>query len=219
MAVSRGDRVMMAQYNAAIKEEDDFIKYYMVEDKVRVWYVLLHGVTGDKDEFVGGEYLVRIEFPDKFPIEPPWFFFMTPNGVYNPETKVCINIGGYHKDQYRAALGARGFIKQLVSGLIGWETLDGGINLIDTTVKQKQTLANDSVLYNALNNAAWLCKINDAYKSYTAARKPVANNNNSPDASTPDASIPVASIPVASIPVAELESKTVAAESAAANGV
>ncbi len=169
MAVPRANRIMIAQFNAATKEEDEFIKYYMDENNVRVWYALLHGVAG---EFTDGQYLVRVEFPEKFPIDPPWFFFMTPNGVYDLEKKVCIDIGGYHKENYPAALGAKGFIKQLVSGLIGWESLGGGVSLITTTKKKKQALATASVMYNALNNAAHIANINTAYANYTAARKP-----------------------------------------------
>jgi len=173
---NRGNRVMTAQYNIAIKEPDEYIKFYMDETNVRRWYVLLHGFSGTEDEFVDGQYLARLEFPERFPIEPPWFYFMTPNGVYQVEDKVCISIGGYHKSDYPAALGARGFAKQLVNGFIGWKFLEGGVNLLDTTIKEKKRLAKDSVLYNSLNNAMYIAKINAAYNEYSKSFPVVVKN-------------------------------------------
>ena len=181
----RLNRIMHAQYNIAISEHDEFIKYYMDENNTRIWYILLSGFDGYRGEFTDGQYLVRMEFTDKFPIDPPWFYFMTPNGVYKPGEKVCIDIGGYHKTNYPSALGARGFAKQLVSGLIGWKLLNksGGINIVKTKVEAKQKLAKESVLTNSLEHGAHIANINNAYAEYSvkhgaASNFPATNNTN-----------------------------------------
>ena len=138
------------------------------EEKPWVWYLKLHGFAGDEDEFVGGEYIVRMKAPEGFPFKPPHFRFMTPNGVYDVEKKVCINIGQFHSDQYRAALGMSGFANQLVSGMIGWKTLGGGISLLNTTLEKKKELASYSIEYNNTRHKEILNKIDDAYNTYSA---------------------------------------------------
>lgn len=164
---ARQARVYKAQYGKAIKERDESIKYVMDEQNMDKWYILLHNFSGDNDEYSGGEYLVRIELPKDFPYNPPHFYFMTPNGLYDVEKKVCISIGEFHKDQYRAALGVGGFCKQLLSGLIGWEDIGSGISIINTTKEKKRVLAAESVEYNKTYNAKFINMINEAYDSYS----------------------------------------------------
>jgi ubiquitin-conjugating enzyme E2 J2 len=101
---------MMAQLKKATQELNEYIKFATKSDnEPNVWYILLSNFPGDDGEFAGGEYLCRMEAPDDFPFNPPHFYLMTENGVYGVETKVCVSIGEYHKDQYRAALGMAGF--------------------------------------------------------------------------------------------------------------
>lgn len=173
----RQNRIMKAQYKVAIRERDEFLKFYMDEKNVQRWYILLSGISGNDGEFESGQYLVRMEFDDKFPIEPPWFYFMTPNGVYDCETKVCVSIGKWHKNDYPAALGASGFAKNLVSGMVGWEDLGDGVSLLKTSVKKKKELARDSLMYNALNNAEIIDKINNAHASYSVTWGTTNNDN------------------------------------------
>lgn len=164
----RQGAIMNAQYRNAVKEPSEYLKFYMCEDNTSQWYILLSGFDGDEGEFTGGEYLVRVVLPSDFPYNPPQFFFMTEQGLYGVETKVCISIGEFHKDQYRAALGVNGFCQQLVSGLIGWRDMGGGINILKTSAEQKKTLAARSREFNRTHNAAILDKIDTAYKGYSS---------------------------------------------------
>jgi ubiquitin-conjugating enzyme E2 J1 len=150
------------QFKRAIRSPEENIKYAMHKDNPLVWYAMLHGIA---DDFEGGEYIVRIETTPKFPYAPPWFYLMTPNGVYDIEKKVCIDIGGYHSQNYRAVLGIDGFAKQLVSGLIGG--IDHGLSILHTTSKQKQSLAKLSVEYNLQNHKEIVEHINNTYAEYS----------------------------------------------------
>jgi ubiquitin-conjugating enzyme E2 J2 len=164
---ARQARVYKAQYGKAIKEKDESIKYAMDEQNMAKWYILLHNFSGNNDEYLGGEYIVRIELTNDFPYDPPHFYFMTPNGLYEVEKKVCISIGEFHKDQYPAALGVGGFCKQLLSGLIGWEEIGSGISIINTSEEKKKALAADSTEYNRTNNAMFMALIDSSYDSYS----------------------------------------------------
>ncbi len=172
MSNPRKPMIMQAQYKLAMANPHEYIKFYMSEEKCDIWYAVLSGFSGDEDEYLRGEYIVRIEFPDEFPFKPPHFYFMTEQGLYGVETKVCISIGEYHSDQYRAALKGAGFVNQLVSGLIGWRDIGGGIQILKTTIQKKKSLALDSCAANRANHPALIRKINDNFLDYSKRWKP-----------------------------------------------
>jgi len=161
------NRALTNQYKKVIKERDEFAKYTTDPDNIGIWYVKLHHIGGNKDEFVGGEYLVKITAPPEFPMKPPHFEMLTPNGVYGINCKVCISIGEFHAENYRATLGIGGFIQQLVSGFIGWDQLGGGISILKTTIDEKIKLAAASKEYNKKNHQLIDDMIETAYLEYS----------------------------------------------------
>lgn len=166
---NRQAMIMMAQYKKAIAEPNEFIKFVIKSDtETDTWYILLSGFSGNDDEFKGGEYLCRMFAPEKFPFEPPQFYLMTENGVYGVDKKVCINIGEYHKDQYRAALGMAGFANQLVSGMVGWRELGGGIEIHKTSVDAKKKNAAVSRASNWQKYPEIMSQIETAFASYSS---------------------------------------------------
>ena len=171
--VDKRPAISLGQFNKAIKTPEENIKYAISETTPLVWYALLHGID---DDFKHGEYLVRAELTAKFPYDPPWFYLMTPNGVYDIEKKVCIDIGGYHSQNFRAALGVGGFLKQLVSGLIGG--IDHGISILHTSSAEKKQLALQSREYNLQHNKAILEHVEAVYAEYSAKWTP-SNDANS----------------------------------------
>jgi ubiquitin-conjugating enzyme E2 J2 len=159
---------MMAQLKKATAEPNEFVKFALKsEDETHIWYVLLNNFPGNNGEFESGEYLVRVEMPENFPFEPPHFYFLTETGLYGVEKKVCISIGEYHKDQYRAALGVSGFCNQLVSGLIGWKEMGGGIEIHKTTDDAKKRLAIKSRESNWRLYPDLMRKIEESYATYS----------------------------------------------------
>jgi ubiquitin-conjugating enzyme E2 J2 len=195
---------MNAQLKKACKEPNEYIKF-MQSEECHVWYILLSGFAGDHDEFDGGEYLVRMKAPANFPFDPPEFYFMTKNGLYETDTKVCISIGEYHKDQYRAALGMDGFANQLVSGLIGWRSMGGGISITNTDAAAKAKFAKASRASNLAKYGDIIDQLEGCFTTYSAKWdlklipmpmqiklglvKPLDNDNN----------VPVVDIPVVDI--------------------
>lgn len=173
-SAARFVRVMAGQYKKATSEADQYAKYYMDPDNVGTWYVLISGMDGDDDEFVDGEYIVRMVAPDgsngkeAFPFAPPEFYFMTPNNIYDIEKKVCISIGEFHANDYRAALGMSGFVANLISGMIGWKTLGGGINIVcNKDVGPKTKAAKNSKKYNDEFHSELRQKILESYDTYS----------------------------------------------------
>lgn len=164
----RQTAIMMAQFKKATAEPNEFVKFAMSQDNACVWYIRISNFAGNNDEFAGGEYDCRMVAPPDFPFNPPSFYFLTHNGLYEIETKVCISIGEYHKDEYRAALGMAGFANQLVSGLVGWKDMGGGINIVSTTVAKKKELAKASRASNEAQHPEICRYIEESYSGYSA---------------------------------------------------
>lgn len=160
--------IMVAQFKKATRNPSEWIKFSMREDRPWVWDIELSGFSGDNNEFAGGKYLVKMKAPREFPFKPPRFRFLTHNGVYDIGKKVCVSIGQYHSDQYRAALGMDGFANQLVSGMIGWVSLGTGISIINTSVEKKKEFAAKSLDYNIKNHLDIVTKINNSYLEYSS---------------------------------------------------
>jgi ubiquitin-protein ligase len=164
-------KVINAHFKKACKEPAEQLKFYLDPNNATVCYVLIHHVGGNEDEYMGGEYIVRMQFPANYPFEPPQFYFMTPNGLYGVETKVCISIGEFHKDEYRATLGLIGFAKQLISGMIGWREMGSGISLMKPTNASLIKAAGESQGYNAEKHTELLNNINSCFAEYSKSWK------------------------------------------------
>lgn len=148
---SRIEKIMMGQYKKAVTGRNEYIKFSVDESNCMIWYVLIHSIAGDNDEFVGGEYIFKMVAPDDFPYNAPKFYAMTPNGVYAINAEVCISIGHFHKDSHVASLGMSGFANQLMNGMVSHALLGHGISLLTTDDAEKRKLAADSRRYNAVN--------------------------------------------------------------------
>jgi ubiquitin-protein ligase len=139
-------KVAIAHFQKSIREFNPCISFAMKEPLE--WYILIHDVTGNKNEYTGGEYLATMKVPNEFPHKPPRFTVHTPNGVYDVEKRICISIGEFHENSYVPALGMAGFAQELVNGLINFEGLKNGIGILETTLGEKLQLAQHSKEFN-----------------------------------------------------------------------
>lgn len=163
-------RIMAFQYTKATREPDEFVKFAIDGDDPQTWHVLVRNLSGDNDEFVGGEYLFEMWAPPQFPYEPPKFTALTPNGVYEIGKTVCISIGEYHKDNNRAQLGMAGFAKELANGIMCWKALGHGINIIasNTSLEDKKRLARSSPAWNMKHYPEIVVRLESAFTTYSA---------------------------------------------------
>jgi len=168
-AARRNQNQPVVFFKQAISEPNDYIRYGMCETDNFIWYILIENVDGPDGEFKGGQFLVRLEIDKKDPLgKPPVFYFLTPNGLYGVNAKVCVSIGEYHADQYRAVLGPAGFVMNLISGMIGYKDMGTGISILKTTREEKRKFAADSVSHNLANYAPFVNLVNTSYDAYSA---------------------------------------------------
>ncbi len=160
---------MKGQYRAAVKQPHKSLKYHMCESNMSTWYVLISNMTGDEGEYTEGEYLVRIELPERFPYSPPKFYFLTPQGLFEVDKAPCVSIGHLHEDEWRPALGVAGFCENLISALIGWRNITDGVFIQTSSADDKRRLAAASCAHNAAHYADILALIAGSYADYSAA--------------------------------------------------
>lgn len=142
----------MAQYKKVKSKQHPFIDFAINSANSSEWYIKIHDILGEHDEFKGGEYLVRLELPAEYPYKPPGLSFMTPNGVFALTGAICISIGTYDTSEYRSVLGIEQFAENIVSALIGWSTLGEGYGILNNiTAAQISELAAQSKTFNAAN--------------------------------------------------------------------
>lgn len=179
-------KTVMAHFDKAIKEPSDYCKFAMDEEgDIHVVYVLIHNLPGKEGEFQNGEYIVKILLTEGFPYHPPEFIFLTPNGIYGHGKKCCISIGSYHKDQYPASLGISGFALEIVNGLMNYDQMGHGINLLlKTPIKHLQHLAEISKDYNKEKWKNINDMINGQYEKYSAKWAELKKESSPPPAET-----------------------------------
>lgn len=78
---------------------------YPIEDNFLEWHFTLHGA--EESDFSKGFYHGRLQFPTDYPFSPPSLMFITPNGRFQLNTKVCLSVTGFHPEQWQPAWGVR----------------------------------------------------------------------------------------------------------------
>jgi ubiquitin-protein ligase len=140
--------------------------------------VLVMGILGPENAFAGGEYLLKLMLvpaggaAQGYPYDPPDFTFLTPNGVYAPNTNTpCVSIGKYHAQEmrgvqgYTAGLKFRGFANAIVGTFTDPTSLGGGINITtgDMNPKTWRKLAAESRAYNEKHHPDLMEKLDKLY--------------------------------------------------------
>jgi ubiquitin-protein ligase len=111
------------------------------------WHCLIYGLT--EVGFVNGEYLFNIKLSARYPFEPPDFTFLTPNGRFEVNKKLCFSNSGYHKEEWSPIWT----IKTIILGFLSFflEKTSSGIGHLTTTPEMKTDFANKSIAYNRQN--------------------------------------------------------------------
>lgn len=95
-----------------------------LEENLFEWHFTIRGP--EDTPFQGGIYHGRIVLPPEYPMKPPNVIFMTPNGRFEVNKKICLSISGYHPETWRpswsirtALLAMIGFMPTHGNGAIG----------------------------------------------------------------------------------------------------
>lgn len=165
-------KILYGHYKKAVKDDSEHLLFLLDEENVRICHVL---VVGLGYPYVGGEFFLRLQAPEEFPLKPPELRCLTENGVYMVGGKICISVGEFHASDrtgkgsaksgswgWRPTLGLLGFAREAMNGIICPESLNlekhpdhgrGGLGIEDQPPEVRQTRAVHSAQFNIAHNA------------------------------------------------------------------
>ncbi|CAI6100489.1 unnamed protein product [Clonostachys chloroleuca] len=111
-----------------------------LESDLFEWHFTLRGVPNSP--YSEGVYHGRIVLPPTYPLRPPSFRFMTPNGRFEANREICLSISGHHEETWQPAWGIRTAIVALRSFMI--TDAKGQLGGYDTTEAVRRRLAGES---------------------------------------------------------------------------
>jgi len=85
-------------------------------ESLDVWYFIIHNLKDT--EYEGGIYLGKVLLPPKYPFLPCDFIFLTENGRFETNKKICTSFTGFHKDLWSPSWN----IASMLTGLISFMT-------------------------------------------------------------------------------------------------
>ena len=106
------------------------------------WHFTLRGVKGT--EFEGGLYHGYMELPNDYPLSPPNIYFFTENGRFQVNTKICLTITSYHKEEWTPAWTINSMMQAVSAYFV---VNDGGIGSINVGTQKRKELAIKSRTY------------------------------------------------------------------------
>lgn len=132
------------EYQDLISNPLPNIKIAHEPDNILNWYCLIYDLN--EPGFINGQYIFNIRMSPNYPFSPPEFFFLTPNGRFDTNKKLCFSNSSYHKESWSPLWT----IKTIILGFLSFflEKTSSGIGHLTTTIEDKQELANLSSDYN-----------------------------------------------------------------------
>ncbi|XP_068243502.1 ubiquitin-conjugating enzyme E2 J1 [Palaemon carinicauda] len=117
-------------------------EYYAqpLEDNLFEWHFTVRGPPDT--EFDGGIYHGRIIMPADYPMKPPNIIFLTPNGRFETNKKICLSISGHHPETWQPSWS----IRTALLAIIGFmpTPANGTIGSLDYTAQERAKLAKKS---------------------------------------------------------------------------
>ncbi|KAI8076404.1 ubiquitin-conjugating enzyme/RWD-like protein [Gilbertella persicaria] len=156
-----GIKRIMQEAKELAKESNYDYDAHPLEDNIFEWHFT---VLGPKDtDFDGGRYHGRILLPNEYPFKPPEIIFLTPNGRFELNTKICLSITGFHPEFWQPAWGSMYcslfislyllfVIRTVLLDVIGFFPTEakGAVGVLDYTKEER---------YYCIRSIGWICPI------------------------------------------------------------
>lgn len=113
-----------------------------------IWYFI---IIGQEDtDYYGGKYIGKITHSNKYPVEPPAYEMLTPNGRFEILKDICLTNSKFHKGEWSSTWNIKTILIAFNSILYADDTT--GISHIKRTKEERIKLAQDSDEYNKKNH-------------------------------------------------------------------
>lgn len=115
---------------------DDYMSLPL-EDNIFEWQFAIRGPRDT--EFEGGIYHGRIQLPPEYPLKPPSFMLLTPNGRFETQTKICLSISNYHPEHWQPSWSVRAALVALIAFMP--TKPEGAVGSLDYSKEERTALA------------------------------------------------------------------------------
>jgi ubiquitin-conjugating enzyme E2 J2 len=117
------------------------------ESNLLRWHFIIYDLQDTC--FQNGVYYGYIHLPNEYPFKAPDFYFVTPNGKFETNTKICTTFTSFHPETYTCTWN----ILSMTEGMVSYMTDDtsSGVGIINTTSEEKKNFANRSLEWNIQN--------------------------------------------------------------------
>ena len=120
------------------------IEVTLNEDDILDWHFVIHGREGTP--YQDGVYHGRLVFPPTFPFGPPKILFLTPNGRFKVNERICFSLSDFHPEEWKPAYSVTAVLRGVYDFM--HETTDT-IGSINTTNSERRRLARESMVFNS----------------------------------------------------------------------
>lgn len=121
------------------------------ETNIRHLYFLIEGV--DDSPFKGGEYILRVELPNDYPMSAPVIRMMTPSGRFQVDESICTTFTHYHPESWCPTYNFTNIMVSFISFMlepVDIKSRNNGIGGMHSTDDEKRAYAKSSIEYNKM---------------------------------------------------------------------
>ena len=129
----------------SLKKDPD--QYFRATFNKTNFHEIFFIIKGHPDsDFIGGTFFGKLVLPQDYPMAPPDFIFLTPNGRFSENRKICLTISGFHKEQWSSTWTIKNMILALISIMLDDKV--NGVSHIHLGKGERKKMADESMNYN-----------------------------------------------------------------------
>lgn len=132
---------IITEWQKLQKLPSDFFYAAPLEDNLFEWHFTLKGP--ENSPYEGGLFHGKVMLPEGYPIKPPDFIFLTPNGRFDIGRKICLSNSSYHPESWSPLWTIRNMIESILmifptNDVSGLGHLNTPVNLIRKFVDESK---------------------------------------------------------------------------------
>jgi len=133
MATPAANKRLTREYQNIQKNPPPYIIAHPSESNILEWHYILTGPPNTPYE--GGQYWGSLMFPSDYPFAPPAIRMHTPNGRFQPSSRLCLSISDFHPKSFNPAWSVSTILIGLMSFMNSEEMTAGSIGGTQTERK------------------------------------------------------------------------------------
>jgi ubiquitin-conjugating enzyme E2 J2 len=113
-----------------------------LETNILEWRFVIKGI----EDYSGGYYQGKLIFPIEYPQLPPSILFITPNGRFETNRRICMSISDYHPETWSPGWTVGTILTGIISFFNCEERTQGSVHYCSK--EQKHKYASESMIFN-----------------------------------------------------------------------